>query len=319
MNLQILILIKMAQNEKWVFIVNPTAGGGRGRVILPELEKQVSDRSLAAKIVLTEKHGHATEISRKYLEQGYSHIIAVGGDGTMNEVASPLIGHLEVTTGLISAGTGNDFIQILGFPDRFTEAHWDIFFNQVVIAMDAGQVNGMHFLNGMGLGFDAQVAAENYVEPGKVAKGNGKGKYIWHILKTLLFYRECQVKIESRGNTQETDCFINTISIGRRFAGSFLLTPEAIANDGLLDVCMIKKLNLLQRLKILTMVPKGTHIKDEKVDYYQTEKLTIDFGEKVPFHVDGELFFDTTFEVSLLPSVLNIIYNPGGDHFFNPG
>jgi len=306
----------MAQNEKWVFIVNPTAGGGRGRVILPELEKQVSDRSLAAKIVLTEKHGHATEISRKYLEQGYSHIIAVGGDGTMNEVASPLIGHLEVTTGLISAGTGNDFIQILGFPDRFTEAHWDIFFNQVVIAMDAGQVNGMHFLNGMGLGFDAQVAAENYVEPGELAKGTGKSKYIWHILKTLLFYREKKVSIKSGESSIDTDCFINTIAIGRRFAGSFFLTPEAIANDGLLDVCMIKKLNLPQRIKILTMVPKGSHVNDPKVNYYQTEKLEVRFEQKVPYHVDGELYFDTIFNVELIPSAVSIIFNPEGNHYF---
>ncbi len=125
--------------------------------------------------------------------------------------------------------------------------------------MDIGQVNGKHFLNGIGLGFDAQVAAENYVVPGELAQGKGKGKYIWRILKTLLFYREGQVLITSRGGQNETDCFINTISNSRRFAGSFLLTPEAIANEGLLDVCMIRKLNLLQRLKILTIVPKGIH------------------------------------------------------------
>ena len=105
--------------------------------------------------------------------------------------------------------------------------------------------------------------------------------------------------------------------MGRRFAGSFLLTPKAVANDGLLDVCMIRKLNLLQRLKILTMVPKGTHIQDHKVDYYQTESLSIDFGKKVPFHVDGELFFDSKFVVNILPAALNIIYNPVGAHFFN--
>ena len=307
----------MASLEKWCFIVNPTAGGGFGKTILPDLEKQLSSRSLDAEIVLTEKHDHAIELSRQSLDKGCSHIIAVGGDGTMNEVARPLIGHHQVTTGLIPAGTGNDFNQILGFPDRFEAIHWDIFFDQNSIKMDVGEVNGLHFLNGMGLGFDAQVAAENYVEPGEVAKGHGKGKYLWHIIKTLLFYKEGRVSILSGEKEQESDCFINTISVGRRFAGSFLLTPKAIANDGLLDVCMIRKLNLLQRFKILSMVPKGTHIHDGKVDYYQTDKLTIDFGKKVPFHVDGELYFDATFEVKILPSALNIIYNPEGDHFFN--
>ncbi len=307
----------MENKDKWCFIVNPTAGGGFGKTILPELEKQVTTRSLDAEIVLTEKHNHAVELSKQSLDRGCSRIIAVGGDGTMNEVARPLIGQDQVTTGLIPAGTGNDFNQILGFPNRFEAAHWDTFFDQNSIKMDAGEVNGLYFLNGMGLGFDAQVAAENYVEPGEVAKGQGKGKYFWHIIKTLLFYKECRVTIKSREREQETDCFINTISVGRRFAGSFYLTPEAIANDGLLDVCMIRKLNLLQRFKILSMVPKGTHITDRKVDYYQTDNLSIDFGKKVPFHVDGELYFDTKFEVKLLPSALNIIYNPGGDHFFN--
>lgn len=306
----------MGEKEKWVFILNPTAGGGFGKLMLPEVNRQISNRLLDAEVVQTERHGHASDLSEKYLKLAYTHIIAVGGDGTMNEVAKPLIGEKHVVTGLVPAGTGNDFIQILGFPDRFEKEHWDLFFEQQKIIMDVGKVNGKHFLNGMGLGFDAQVAAENYIEPGEVAKGSGKGKYIWHILKTLLFYRECRVKIESRGETRETDCFINTISIGRRFAGSFFLTPEAIANDGLLDVCMIEKLNLLQRVKILTMVPKGTHIGDKKVDYYQVDKLNIDFGKKVPYHVDGELYFDTFFKVGVLPTALNIIFNPKGAHFF---
>ena len=274
---------KMANKEKWCFIVNPTAGGGSGKKLIPRLEEQLAKRTLDATILLTERHNHAIELSKRCLEDGCTHIIAVGGDGTMNEVARPLIGQKQLTTGLIPAGTGNDFIQILGFPDRFSETDWDIFFRQSSIHMDVGQVNGLHFLNGMGLGFDAQVAAENYVEPGEVAKASGKGKYIWHIVKTLLFYKEVKVTITSRDKQQESDCFINTISVGRRFAGSFFLTPEAIANDGLLDVCMIRKLNLLQRFKILSMVPKGTHVRDKKVDYYQTEKINVDFGKKSPF------------------------------------
>jgi len=307
----------MENKEKWCFIVNPIAGGGFGRELLPELEKQLANRSLDASILLTERHDHAIELSGKSLEKGCSHIIAVGGDGTMNEVARPLIGQVQVTTGLIPAGTGNDFNQILGFPDRFSEEHWNIFFQKSTIKMDVGEVNGLYFLNGIGLGFDAQVAAKNYVEPGEVAKGSGKNKYLWHIISTLLFYKEGKATINSRNQKKETDCFMNTIAVGRRFAGSFLLTPEAIANDGLLDVCMIKKLNLLQRFKILSMVSKGSHIEDRKVDYYQTEKLSVDFGKRVPFHVDGELHFDTTFEVGLLPSALNIIYSPEGKHFFN--
>ncbi len=138
----------MENKEKWCFILNPTAGGGFGKELLPELEKQLANRSLDSTILVTERHDHAIELSKQSFEKGCSHIIAVGGDGTMNEVARPLIGQKQVTTGLIPAGTGNDFNQILGFPDRFSQEHWDIFFRQSSIDMDVGEVNGLYFLNG---------------------------------------------------------------------------------------------------------------------------------------------------------------------------
>jgi diacylglycerol kinase family enzyme len=183
------------------------------------------------------------------------------------------------------------------------------------MGLDAGSCNGKIFFNGMGLGFDAQVAAENYTEPGKVKRGS-KYKYIWHIVKTLLFFREKRMTVITTTGRHETDCFINTIAIGRRFAGGFFLTPKAVANDGLLDVCMIKKLSLAERFSILLKVPKGEHTIDKRVNYYQTKEITLEFPEVVPFHVDGELNFSDKFEVIVLPEAIKIIYNPDGNHFF---
>ena len=163
---------------------------------------------------------------------------------------------------------------------------------------------------------DAEVAAQNYTPDGKVKEG-WKYRYVWQIVKTLLFFKEKRMISITSSGKNETDCFINTIAIGRRFAGGFLLTPKAIANDGLLDVCMIKKLNLLQRFAILLMVPKGEHIKDKKVNYYKTDKISLEFAEEVPFHADGELHFSKKFEVGIIPGALKLIYNPGGKHFFS--
>jgi diacylglycerol kinase (ATP) len=303
------------RKKKWVFIVNPIAGNGFAKSLLPKLSEMIKKHGIDAEIVLTERSGHATELSGQYLKRGFSYIIAVGGDGTFNEMARALIDNKNVTAGIIPAGTGNDFVQILGFPNRFNDEDWDMFFNRNVTAMDAGSCNGMIFLNGMGLGFDAQVASENYLEPGKVKRGS-KYKYIWHIVKTLLFFREKRMTVITDTGRHETDCFINTIAIGRRFAGGFYLTPKAIANDGLLDVCMIKKLSLMERLSILIMVPKGKHISDRRVNYYQTRSINIEFPEVVPFHVDGELNFSDKLNVTILPEALEIIYNPNGNHFF---
>ena len=124
------------------------------------------------------------------------------------------------------------------------------------------------------------------------------------------------MKVISWNGSHETDCFINTIANGRRFAGGFFLTPKAIANDGLLDVCMIRRLSLRKDSQFCLKVPKGKHINDKRVNYYQTGSINLEFPEKVPFHVDGELYFSSKFEVGIIPRALKIIYNPDGNHFF---
>jgi len=307
--------MEKTQNNEWVFIINPTAGNGHAKSLQPEIEEMIHKYGVDAVVVTSEKIGHATDLAKQYAVGGSKYIIAVGGDGTFNEIASAVLHEKGVTLGIVPAGTGNDFIQILGFPDHFQEQHWKALFEKRTTKMDVGLSNGLPFFNGMGLGFDAQVAAENYTESGIEKKG-GKDKYLWHIIKTLLFYKEKRMTVLSAENNHESDCFINTVSIGRRFAGSFFLTPKAIANDGLLDVCMIEKLSLPERFMILPKVPKGTHLKNKKVNYYQTSKIEIEFTHKVPFHLDGEMHFSKHFDISILPAALNVIYNPSGNHFF---
>jgi diacylglycerol kinase (ATP) len=305
----------MNDRGKWVFIVNPVAGSGAAVSQVPKLKEMIVKYGLDAEIVYTERQGHAEGIAIEYLRKGFDHFIGVGGDGTFNELVRPLVGKPGLVAGLIPAGTGNDFIQIVGFPGRLTEEHWDIFFNESVSIMDVGTVNGKIFMNGMGLGFDAEVASQNYTPDGKAREGS-KNRYIWHIVKTLLFFREKRMEVVNGNDIHETDCFINTIAIGRRFAGGFLLTPLAIANDGLLDVCSIKRLSLPERFSILLKVPGGKHVTDKRINYFKTDRLTLGFTEKVPFHVDGELFFADKFDVGLIAGGINVIYNPGGSHFF---
>ena len=107
----------MKNKEKWSFILNPTAGGGFGSLLLPELEKQLANRSMDATIQLTERHDHAPELSQKCLEKGCTHIIAVGGDGTMNEVLNG-VAELDIPLAIIPAGLSNVVAVELGIkPD----------------------------------------------------------------------------------------------------------------------------------------------------------------------------------------------------------
>lgn len=298
------------------FYRQPLARNGFAAEYVSHLKKRILQNGIAAEIVFTEHRGHARKLAAEYAGKGFGHIIAVGGDGTISETAQGLVNFTDVIFGAIPAGTGNDFINIIGFSERFTDKEWEIFFQKNTMQMDMGKCNDNHFINGIGLGFDAQVAAENYKD-GKAVKKGSKQKYLWHIIKTLLFYQENNMISKVNGNTQESRCFINTISIGRRFAGGFFLTPKAIANDGLLDVCMIKELSLAQRFRLLPKVPKGTHVNDNKVHYYQTDALHLEFNKEVPHHLDGELYFAAKFDVSILPKHLKTIYNPSGNHYFN--
>jgi diacylglycerol kinase (ATP) len=301
--------------EKWIFIVNPIAGNKFGSTMVDVIQNKIREFGINGEVHTTDGPGHATEISSRALNEGFTHIIAVGGDGTFNEMARPLVGITDIITGIVPAGTGNDYSQIPGFKSRFDEEEWKIFFSSNTIKQDVGIVNNAIFLNGLGIGFDAEVAAQNYTAGGKVRKG-GADKYIWHIVKTLLFFREKKMLVNSDGVKHETDCFINTVSIGRRFAGSFFLTPRALANDGLLDVCSIRKINLFHRFRLLLKVPSGTHITDKKVHYYTTSSLELEFPLEVPYHVDGELFFASKFSINIIHNGLKVIYNPGGNHFF---
>lgn len=303
-------------NNKWVFIVNPVAGGGFTRNYVTEVKKRIAGSGIDADIIFTERPGHATELAQRYARNGYGQIIAVGGDGTVNEIVKGVVDEKDVVIGIIPAGTGNDFVPIIGFAERFSNQDWEIFFQKNTIRMDIGKCNDNYFVNGLGLGFDAQVAAENYKN---VLKGNkgGKHKYLWHIIKTILFYDEQMMQTASDENNHMSKCFINTVSIGRRFAGGFFLTPKAIGNDGLLDVCMIHELNRLERFRLLPQVPKGTHLSSNKVNYYQTRSLTLQFETEVPHHLDGEVFFASRYEISILPAHLEVIYNPYGSHYFN--
>ena len=301
---------------KWAFVINPVAGGGKSLIVEKELRKQLKQGNIEAEIFTTLHKAHAAELAKELAEKDFNYIVAVGGDGTVNEMASVLVDFPQINMALIPAGTGNDFAQIIGMSEHFEQKDWDILFEAKTHNVDVGRCNGNLFFNGMGLGFDAQVAAENYSPDGEVKQG-GKGKYIWHILKNLLFFKEQKMSITTKGETSTNICFLNTISIVRRFAGGFYLTPKAYADDALLDVCMVDKINLLQRLSILLKVPKGEHLSHPKVHYYQSNKISIELEKEVAYHLDGELFFDKKFEIDILPSKISFIYNPGQANYFS--
>jgi YegS/Rv2252/BmrU family lipid kinase len=305
------------KRDGWAFIVNPVAGNGYGAVCGVAAKEMMERHGVTGEIALTRSKGHATELASSLADRGFPIIVGVGGDGTLSEIAQSLAGRKGVTFGAVAAGTGNDFIHILGFPDRFADEQWRVLFEAETLAMDVGRCNGKYFINGMGLGFDAQVAFENYhMENGGEVRGGSKSKYLWHIVKNILLYRERPMRVTMGGRTEERRSFLNTIANGRRLAGGLQVTPRAIANDGLLDYCSTDPLSVPMRLRELVAVTKQTHVGRPEVHYVQTDEITFEFDSEVPAHLDGELIFSTRFQVDVLPGALRMIYNPNGSHYF---
>jgi YegS/Rv2252/BmrU family lipid kinase len=307
----------MKGSDEWVFIVNPIAGVGFGAAYVGTVREMMGRYGAQGEVVLTRAKGHATELAREYADKGFRNIVGVGGDGTMSEVIQSLVGRKDVLFGAVAAGTGNDFIHILGFPDRFTDADWRALFERTAAGMDVGRCNGRYFINGMGLGFDAQVAAENYTIDANGEAKRGKGtNYLWMIIKAILTYREKPMRMTLDGRTEEKRSFLNTIANGRRLAGGMYLTPRAVANDGLLDVCMCDPLSLPMRFKELISVTKRTHLSDPVMHYLQTDRIAFEFDGEVPAHLDGEIIFSKRFEIDVVPSGVMAIINAEGDHYF---
>jgi len=307
----------MAGNDQWVFIVNPIAGNGYGAACASTVREMMTAHGARGELALTRAKGHATELAAAYAERGFTRIVAVGGDGTASETASALVGRKGVAFGIVGAGTGNDFIHILGFPDRFGEEDWKALFRCDTAAMDVGRCNGKYFFNGMGLGFDAQVAYENYkMNDGGGVKEGSKSKYMRQILKTIFLYKEIPMRFSIDGASENRKCFLNTISNGRRIAAGLYLTPKAIADDGLLDICLMDPLSIPGRLKELISVKKGTHLDDKPTHYHQASRITAEFDREVPAHLDGELTSASRFDIDLLPKALTVMINPAGDHYF---
>jgi diacylglycerol kinase (ATP) len=299
------------KSKKWLFILNPAAGNGYADTLVPTIRQWIKQISLDASIIRTRMPGHAITLAERHIKKGYTHIIAVGGDGTVNEILQTAAGSKNITFGVIPAGSGNDFIPVLGFPERFQEKDWDIFFEEHTALLDIGKCNDWYFINGMGFGIDARIAAE-YNKEAETKKG-GKLTYWKNVLKQLFIYREIKFRMIADGKTIDGYCFITTVGNGRRFGGGFPLTPLAYADDGMFDICLVNKLSLPLRVKELLSVLKAKHIYDKAVRYFQSDKLLIETDETVPVHLDGEIIYGSRFEVKIIPSRIKMICNPNGN------
>ncbi len=293
--------------ERFVkFIVNPVSGNGRTRRILPRLINLARKLGMEFDLQLTKAPEHATELAREYASE-FDVVVAVGGDGTVNEVAAGTV-RSNTVMGIIPTGTGNDFIRAVGKLKSLQEYVHRVVAGRVK-TIDVGTLNlkgrELIFVNGIGIGFDAEVARESF----NVHKLRGLSRYLYSVVKTLYKYKSIRMRIKLDEQIVEGKTFLVAVGNGVSAGGGFLLTPAAVLNDGLLDACIAADMSTSRILRVLPSALKGTHGQHPEVTFGRAKQLLIECETPVSIHRDGEVPFERfdRFEMRVDPQSLKIL------------
>ncbi len=295
-------------------IVNPVAGAGSARRKWASINRLLQGLGVTFDFAFTEGAGHASELAKAAADDGYDHIIAVGGDGTVNEVANGILasgGAASTALGIISAGTGSDFVRSAGIPRDYRNAcniltsprRRTIDVGTVEFQKD-GQRTRRFFLNAAGIGFAAAVVESTERFPKLFG---GTVPYFLGLLRTFLGYRNRQVAL-GIGEQVETGRLLTVVvANGGYFGGGMHVAPDAVLNDSLFDVVVIGDVGKLDLLRSMPMVYKGTLGAHPKVRMMKSPRVTITSPERVLVHADGELLGEGPASFSITPQALHII------------
>lgn len=309
--------MKAWDRKKWLVIVNPNAGRKRGIRDWNSIHQLLILHGFDFSPVLTKRPGHAIRLSRDHIEQGCRKIIVVGGDGTMNEVINGLFLQrtyktTEVTLGMITVGTGNDWGRMFGIPRDYDQAIAVLKKSRTYI-QDAGQVRysrgkgkaDRYFINIAGLGFDAVVTKRT-----NALKEKGRGGallYFANIFASMFRYRYVDAVLNIDGMPFRHKVFSLNIGIGKYNGGGMMQLPSAIADDGLFDLTLIKKISRPDLIISLKRLYNGTIGEHPRVETFTGKKIRIEAGNNLMLETDGESLGHAPLEFSIIPRSVRVI------------
>jgi diacylglycerol kinase (ATP) len=290
------------QVANFKFIVNPTAARGKGKEIGKKIDELCKSRSIDYHLEFTTRPNQATEIAARACSN-FEGIVAVGGDGTINEVVNGIIGK-KVKLGIIPTGSGNDYVKILNIPLSPLEAFNSLMRLKTRI-VDAGQAGDVYFANGLGIGFDAWVV----INSKNVNWLRGSAIYFYSVLRTMLSYKSPWMRLTYNNTVREDKMFMITVGNGVSLGGGFKLTPYAMLDDGLFDLNIVRDLTRIEIVQNLVGVYSGKHVNMPQVTTGRTSEILIESDQDLAAHVDGELIKKSTrtLQVKILPKILEVI------------
>lgn len=309
--------VKNSKKHRWLVIVNPNAGRKKGIRDWDEIASLLSHYRMHYLAVFTERPNHAIQLVRTHIEQGFRYIIVIGGDGTMNEVVNGVFRQsacktTDITLGMITVGTGNDWGRMFGIPSSYNEAIRTLLRKNTFI-QDAGMVKYLnesstenrYFVNIAGLGFDAEV-----VRKSNRLKERGKGGpllYLVNIFSSLMNYKHVNALISVDGMAVENQVFSMNVGICKYSGGGMIQVPNAIPDDGLFDMTVINSMRKMKVIRSLRRLYNGTINEHPKVDSYTGKSILIESTDKIHLETDGETLGHTPIEFKIIPKSIKVI------------
>lgn len=295
-----------------LIIVNPIAGRGKALRSLERVKELLMGYSLPFDLAYTERPWHAAELARHATKAGYRTVVAMGGDGTTNDVLNGLMtaqeaGEGEATLGVLCAGTGNDFAYGIGIPLDVEEG-CAVLARGRTRRIDVGRAAGFrYFGNGIGIGFDAVVN----VQAARYTRLRGFAVYLLAVLRTLLlYYRAPLTRVEVDEQVLEYPSLMVSVMNGRRMGGGFLMAPHASPHDGLFDVCVGTQMSRLQMIALVPRFMRGTQLGHPNIITTRSQRVRVSIMEGTQVvHADGETIAleANHLDLELLPGRLRVV------------
>jgi len=301
---------------KTKLIVNPVAGRGKVKKLFSVVQRKLREEGITYNLSLSRHPGQAKKFAQQAKETGYQRIIVCGGDGTVSEVINAII-KTDIALGIIPLGIGNDFARNLGIKEEVNFACHTLKYGKIkeIDVIKIGENN--YYGTVGGIGFDAEVVSFINRWKGFIPGIFIYPFYIGIILIEIVVCRPQKVRVNYDGNTFSGQilmaCFGNTGS----YARVIKITPFGLVNDGLLDICIVKKIGKLKIMRIfLKTFAKAQFLKLPEVKIYQeipgvevhrARKVYVESDIPLPFHGDAEIIYKTPLSLEVVPRALKVI------------
>lgn len=289
--------------KKIVFIINPNSGAVKKDGIPELIEKYIDKEQFDCQIQYTEYAGHATELAREAVEKQTEAVVAVGGDGTVNEIGRALV-NTDTAMGILPCGSGNGLARHLALPLNIRKSI-EILNQYDVQALDYGIINNIPFFCTCGMGFDAFISMK-FAEAGK----RGVITYVQKVLEEGLKYKPQTYEIEDETGVHKYKAFLISVANASQYGNNAYIAPQASMSDGYLDVIIMEPFDVLEAPQVAIDMLNKTLNKNTKIKTFRAKSIHIHRESEGVIHYDGDpIEAEADVNISLVKSGIKIIVN----------